>query len=132
MDKTIKIKKYSKHPEIEGDKLEVTIMNNEKRKPIVKKPITPDKPKQPRMTIALLAGVVNKLAITVSQQGEKIDQLATIVAEGFAAVNHRMDVEFAVVNQKIDKEVGEIKETLKRHEEILKRHDLIFERNNLK
>jgi hypothetical protein len=111
MEKRIKIKKYSKHPEMEGDKLEVTIMNNEKIKPIVKKPTTPRKPKQPKMTINQLAVIVNNLAVEMRAE--------------FAAVNHRIDVEFAAVNKKIDKEVGEIKETLKRHEEI-------FARNNLK
>jgi hypothetical protein len=62
MEKRIKIKKYSKHPEMEGDKLEVTIMNNEKIKPRMKKPIVPRNPKQPKMTVAQLAVIVADLA----------------------------------------------------------------------
>jgi hypothetical protein len=55
-------------------------------------------------------------------------QLAVIVNQSTSTVNNlaiEMRAGFTAVNQKIDKEVGEIKETLKRHE-------LIFERNNLK
>jgi hypothetical protein len=89
--KKVKVNKYQVHPELENKIVEVTIINNEKNKPIVKKPTTPKKPKLPRMTI---------------------NQLALEMRAGFAAVN-----------QKIDKEVGEIKETLKRHEEILMRHE---------
>jgi hypothetical protein len=47
-----------------------------------------------------------------------INQLALEMRAGFAAVN-----------QKIDKEVGEIKETLKRHEDILNKHTEILERH---
>jgi hypothetical protein len=102
--KKVKVNKYQDHPELENKIVEVTIMNSEKIKSRMKKTIVPRKPKQPRMTIAQLAGTVNQLAIIVAQQGTKLDQLATIVAEGFAAVNKR-----------IDKEVGSIKEVLKRN-----------------
>jgi methyl-accepting chemotaxis protein len=122
MEKRIKIKKYSKHPEMEGDKLEVTIMNSEKIKPRMKKQIIPRKSKQPRMTINQLAGIVgqqgtklDQLAITVNQLAVTVNNLATEMRAGFVAVNHRVD--------KIDKEVGSIKEVLKRHEEILMRHE---------
>jgi hypothetical protein len=120
MEKRIKIKKYNKHPEVVGDEIEVTIMNNEKIKPRMKSKITL-KPRQPRMTVNQLAGIVG-------QQGTKLDQLAITVNQLAVTVNNlaiEMRVGFAAVNQKIDKEVGEIKETLKRHE-------LIFARNNLK
>jgi hypothetical protein len=44
MDKTIKIKKYNKHPKLQGDKLEVTIMNSEKIKPGMRSKLKPRKP----------------------------------------------------------------------------------------
>jgi exosome complex RNA-binding protein Csl4 len=126
--KKVKVVEYNNHPEMEGDEMQVAIMNNEKIKPKMKNKIAPRKPKQPRMT-------VTQLAVIVGQQGTKLDQLVLVV--NTLAVEMRAG--FAAVNQKIDKEVSEIKETLKRHEEILmrhdeilKRHDLIFERNNLK
>jgi hypothetical protein len=108
--KKVKVIEYSNHPEMEGDELQVAIMNNEKIKPRMRTAKGPRKPKQPRMTI-------EQLAVIVTQQGTKLDQLAAIVAKGFAAVNKRID---------------KIEETLERHEEILKKHELIFERNNLK
>jgi hypothetical protein len=124
MDKKIKVMKYQDHPELENKIVEVAIIKNEKRKPIVKKPIVPRKPKQPRMTI-------EQLAIIVVQQGTRLDQLATIVAEGFAAVNKRID--------KIEETLQRHEEILMRHEqilnkhtEILERHEEIFKRNNLK
>jgi hypothetical protein len=100
--KQIKVLKYEEHPEFVGNEIEIAIINNEKRKPIVKKP-TPDKPKQPRMTI---------------------NQLAIEMHAGFAAVNQRMDVEFAAVNQKIDKEVGGINKRIDKIEDVLKRNNL--------
>jgi hypothetical protein len=100
----VRVLKYQDHPELENKVVEFTIMNSEKIKPKMKGVKQNKKPKHPRMTIAQLAGTVNQLAIIVAQQGTKLDQLATIVAEGFAAVNKR-----------IDKEVGSIKEVLKRN-----------------
>jgi hypothetical protein len=88
------------HPELENKVVEFIIMNNENKNPRMRSKIAPIKPKQPRMTINQLASIVNNLAI-------------------------EMHAGFAAVNQKINKEIGEIKETLKRHEEI-------FARNNLK
>jgi hypothetical protein len=98
MDKRIKIKKYSKHPEIEGDELQVVIM---------KKPIIIRKPKPPRMTI-------NQLALIVGQQGTKLDQLLLVVNNlalemhaGFTTINKRID--------KLEDEVVGIKDVLKRN-----------------
>jgi hypothetical protein len=94
--KKVKVLKYQDHPELENKIVEVTIMNSEKIKPRMKTITTPKKPK-PRMTI---------------------NQLAEIVVKGFAAVNHRMDVEFAAVNQRMDKiedDINDIKKTLKRN-----------------
>jgi hypothetical protein len=110
MDKKIRIKKYNKHPEVVGDEIEVTIMNNEKIEPKMKHSTTLRKPKQPRMTINQLAVIVNNLAIEMRA--------------GFAAINKRID--------HLEVRIDKIEETLERHEEILKRHELIFERNNLK
>jgi hypothetical protein len=94
------------------------------KKPKMRTAKRPRKPKPPRMTI-------EQLAIIVAQQGTKLDQLATIVAEGFAAVNKRID--------KIEETLERHEEILMRHEvilnkhtEILERHELIFARNNLK
>jgi hypothetical protein len=112
--KQIKVLKYEEHPEFVGNEIEVAIINNEKTRPTVKNLTTQNKPKQPRMTINQLVGIVNQLTSTVNN-------LAVEMRAGFGRIN----TEIAAVNQKIDKEVGEIKETLKRHEEI-------FERNNLK
>jgi hypothetical protein len=73
--KKVKVNKYQDHPELENKIVEVTIINNEKRKPIVKKT---KEPKQPRMTI---------------------NQLAIEMRAGFAAVNQRMDK----IDDRIDK-----------------------------
>jgi hypothetical protein len=108
--KKVKVIEYSKHPEMEGDELKVAIMNSEKIKPRLRSKLKPRKLKQPKMTIMQLAGIVNQLAGTVNN-------LAIQMRAGFAAIN---------------KEIVDIKETLKRHEKILKKHELIFERNNLK
>ncbi|MDR2830275.1 MAG: hypothetical protein LBB45_04455 [Methanobrevibacter sp.] len=94
--KKVKVVEYNNHPEIEGDELKVVIMNNENKKTRMRTTKGPRKPKQPRMTINQLAVIVNNLAIEMRA--------------GFAAIN---------------KEIVDIKETLKRHEEI-------FARNNLK
>jgi hypothetical protein len=102
MEKRIKIKKYSKHPEMEGDKLEVTIMNSEKIKPRMKSKIAPRKPKQPRMTVAQLAMTVSQLAIIVNNLAIDVNNLTIEMRAGFA----------------------EIKATLARHEEIFKRNNL--------
>jgi hypothetical protein len=94
--KKVKVNKYQDHPELENKIVEVTIMNSGKIKPRMKTITTPKKPK-PRMTI---------------------NQLAEIVVKGFAAVNHRMDVEFAAVNRRMDKienDISDIKKTLKRN-----------------
>jgi hypothetical protein len=77
--------------------VECVIINNEK-KPRMRTAKGPRKPKSPRMTVAQLAVIVNQLTSTVNN-------LAIEMRAGFTAVN-----------QKIDKEVGEIKETLKRQE----------------
>jgi polyhydroxyalkanoate synthesis regulator phasin len=82
--KQIKVLKYEEHPEFVGNEIEVGIINNEKRKPIVKSKIAPRKPKQPRMTINQLAGTVNQLASIVNN-------LAVEMRAGFAAVNQRID-----------------------------------------
>jgi hypothetical protein len=103
--KQIKVLKYEEHPEFIGNEIEVAIINNEKTRPIVKKP-TPDKPKQPRMTI---------------------NQLAIEMRAGFAAVNQRMDIEFAAVNQrmgKIENEIGVINKRIDNIEDVLKRNNL--------
>jgi hypothetical protein len=104
--KKVKVNKYQDHPELENKIVEVTIINNKKMKPIVKNPTIPREPKQPRMTI---------------------NQLAIEMRAGFAAVNHRMDVEFTAVNRRMDKiddRIDKIEETLERHEEIFKRNNL--------
>jgi hypothetical protein len=90
--KQIKVLKYKEHPEFVGNEIEVAIINNEKRKPIVKNP-TPNKPKQTRMTINQLADIVSNLALEMRA--------------GFAAVNQRMD--------KIETDISDIKKTLKRN-----------------
>jgi hypothetical protein len=109
--KQIKVLKYEEHPEFVGNEIEVAIINNEKTRPIVKNP-TPNKPKQPRMTINQLADIVTNLALEMRA--------------GFAAMNHRMDVEFAAVNHRMDKiddrmdkienDISDIKKTLKRND----------------
>jgi hypothetical protein len=76
--KQIKILKYEEHPEFVGNEIEVAIMNNKKRKPTMKNPTVPKKPKQPRMTI---------------------NQLAIEMRAGFARVN----IEIAAINQRMDK-----------------------------
>jgi regulator of replication initiation timing len=93
--KKVMVIEYNNHPEMEGDELKVVIMNNEKIKPKMKKPIAPRKPKQPRITI---------------------DQLAKIVLDGFAAINQRID--------KIEETLKRHEEILMRHEEIFKRNNL--------
>jgi hypothetical protein len=116
--KKVRVLKYQDHPELENKVVECVIMNNENIKSRMKNKIAPRKPKQPRMTVAQLATTVaqltvtvNQIVTTVSQQGTKIDQLTTTVNNlvlemraGFVAINHR-----------IDKEVGSIKEVLKRN-----------------
>jgi hypothetical protein len=102
--KKVKVVEYSNHPEMEGDELQVAIINNEKIEPRMKGAKQNKKSKQPRMTI---------------------NQLAIEMRAGFAAVNHRMDVEFAAVNQrmnkidnrmdKIENDISDIKKTLKRN-----------------
>jgi hypothetical protein len=57
---------------------------------------------------------IEQLAIIVAQQGTKLDRLATIVVEGFVTIN---------------KEIGEIKVILQRHEDILNKHTEILERH---
>jgi hypothetical protein len=114
--KQIKILKYEEHPEFVGNEIEVAIMNNEKRKPIVKKQTTPEKPK-PRMTI-------NQLATIVEKQGTKLDQLAEIVTN----LTVEMRAGFADIKVILERH----EEILMRHENILKKHESIFERNNLK
>jgi outer membrane murein-binding lipoprotein Lpp len=130
--KKVRVLKYQDHPELENKVVECVIMNNENIKSRMKKTIVPRKPKQPRMTINQLAGIVgqqgtklDQLAGIVGQQGTKLDQLAITVNQlavtvnslalemraGFAAVNHRMDVEFAAINQRIDN----IEDVLKRN-----------------
>jgi hypothetical protein len=88
--KKVRVLKYEEHPEFVGNEIEVAIINNKETRPIVKNPTTPNKPKEPRMTI---------------------NQLAIEMRAGFAAVNHRMDVEFAAINQRIDN----IEDVLKRN-----------------
>jgi hypothetical protein len=73
MDKKIRIKKYNKHPEVVGDEIEVTIMNNKVIKPIVKKTTTPRKPKQPRMTIMMLVLEMRAGFAAVNQRIDKIE-----------------------------------------------------------
>jgi hypothetical protein len=131
MDKTIEIKKYSKHPEMEGDELKVTIMNSEKIKPRMRIAKGPRKPKQPRMTVA-------QLAMIVGQQGTKLDQLVLVVNNlaiemraWFAAINKEI-VDIKVTLQRHEVILNKHTEILERHEEILMRHELIFARNNLK
>jgi hypothetical protein len=68
--KQIKVLKYEEHPEFVGNEIEVAIINNEQTRPIVKKSITPNKPKEPRITI---------------------NQLAIEMRAGFAAINQRID-----------------------------------------
>jgi outer membrane murein-binding lipoprotein Lpp len=108
--KKVKVVKYQDHPELENKVVECVIMNNEKIKPKMKKPIVPRKPKPPRMTVIQLAVIVgqqgtklDQLAITVNQLAVTVNSLALEMRAGFAAVNHRMDVEFAAVNQRMDK-----------------------------
>jgi outer membrane murein-binding lipoprotein Lpp len=123
--KKVKVIKYQDHPELENKIMEFTIMNSEKIKPRMKGVKQNKKPKQPRMTINQLATIVenqgtklDQLASIVEKQGTKLDQLALIVTNlalemraGFAAVNQRMDK----IDDRIDKEVGGIKEVLKRN-----------------
>jgi hypothetical protein len=102
--KKVKVLKYQDHPELENKVVECVIMNNEKIEPRMKGIKQNKKPKQPRITI---------------------NQLAIEMRAGFAAVNHRMDVEFAAVNQrmnkidnrmdKIENDINDIKKTLKRN-----------------
>jgi methyl-accepting chemotaxis protein len=124
MDKRIKIKKYSKHPESEGDELQVVIIDNEKRKPRMRTTNGLRKPKQQRMTVNQLAITVSQLAGIVGQQGTKLDQLAITVNQLAVTVNN-LAIEMRAGFTALNKEVSEFKETLKRHEEI-------FARNNLK
>jgi hypothetical protein len=84
--KKVKVVKYQDHPELENKVVEYVIMNSEKIKPKMKKPIVPRKPKQPRMTI---------------------DQLALEMRAGFATINKRID--------KLEDEVVGINAVLKRN-----------------
>jgi hypothetical protein len=84
--KKVRVVEYSNRPEMEGDELQVIIIDNENIKPRMKSKIAPRKPKQPSMTIM---------------------QLAIEMRAGFARVN----TEIAAVNQKIDK----IEDVLKRN-----------------
>jgi hypothetical protein len=95
--KKVRVLKYQDHPEMENKVVECVIIGIENTKPRMRSKITPRKPKQSRMTIM---------------------QLALEMRAGFAAINNRMDVEFATINKRIDKlevEVAGIKAVLKRN-----------------
>jgi hypothetical protein len=92
--KKVKVLKYQDHPELENKIVEVTIINNEKRKPRMRNKIT-TKHRQPRMTIM---------------------QLALEMRAGFAVLNKEVS--------EIKETLKRHEEILKRHELIFEKNNL--------
>jgi hypothetical protein len=103
MLRNIKIVRCVEYPQFEGLFIDVDIIDNEKSKKKMNGTKENKKPKQPRMTVAQLAMIVNNLAIEMRA--------------GFARIEVILERHERILNE---------------HTEILKRHEEIFKRNNLK
>jgi hypothetical protein len=131
MLRNIKIVRCIEYPQFEGLFIDVDIIDNEKSKKKMNGTKGNKKPKQPRVTVAQLAVIVNNLVIEMRAGFARIDKRIDKIEETLERHEQILN-EHTKILKKHEEILMRHEEILIRHEEILKRHELIFERNNLK